>query len=64
MKKCPNCRNEMKEDCSIKIENGTHGIEVYDESGLFSCSLGRPAVAVCPCCGEVSLYIDVSRMKK
>ena len=39
--------------------------QASDENKLFGGRMGTPKVAICPECGEVSLYLrDVSRRKK
>lgn len=65
MRKCIRCGNEMKEDCAIRIEGGGYGIILSsDENNLFGGRMGKPKVAICPVCGEVSLYLsDVEKLK-
>ena len=55
----------MKEDCTIKVEGAGNGIIMSkDESKLFGGRIGKPKVAICPKCGEVSIYIeDVDKLK-
>ena len=55
----------MKENCAIKIERGGYGIVLLsDESKLFGGRMGKPKVAICPECGEVSIYLeDVEKLK-
>ena len=49
----------MKENCGIKMEGTGYGIVMSsDKSKLFAGRIGRPKVAICPKCGEVSLYIE------
>lgn len=60
MRKCIRCGAEMEEN--FTITSGT-GIVVRRE-GLSMKSV-KPKVAVCPKCGEVSIYIeDFSKLKK
>lgn len=48
----------MKENCAIKMEGTGYGIVMSsDKSKLFAGRLGRPKVAICPKCGEISIYI-------
>ena len=63
MRKCIRCGSEMKEDCAVKIEGAGYGIILSsDESKLFGGRIGKPKVAICPKCGEVSIYLeDVSK---
>ena len=65
MRKCIRCGNEMKEGCAIKIEGGGNGIVLSaDENKLFGGRIGKPKVAICPNCGEVSIYIeDLEKLK-
>lgn len=65
MRKCIRCGNEMREDCAIRIEGGGYGIILSsDENKLFGGRMGKPKVAICPVCGEVSLYLpDVEKLK-
>lgn len=59
MRKCIRCGVEMKEGCTIKVEGAGYGIVMSnDENRLFSGRIGRPKVAICPECGEVSIYIE------
>jgi hypothetical protein len=46
----------MKENCAIKVEGAGYGIVMSsDENKLFG---GKPKVAICPKCGEVSIYVE------
>ena len=59
MRKCLRCGSQMIEDCGIKTEWGGYGITLTDdECKRFFGRLGAPKVAICPECGEISLYID------
>lgn len=59
MRKCIRCGAEMKEGCAIKIEGGGYGIVLSsDENKLFGGRMGKPKVAICPDCGEVSIYVE------
>ena len=62
---CIRCGSDMKEGCAIKIEGGGNGIVLSaDENKLFGRRIGKPKVAICPNCGEVSIYIeDVDKLK-
>ncbi|WP_312699026.1 nucleic acid-binding protein [Sedimentibacter sp.] len=49
----------MVENCSIKIEGAGYGIVMaIDDKQLFSKRIGKPKVAICPNCGEVSIYVE------
>ena len=65
MRTCIRCGSDMKEGCAIKIEGGGNGIVLSaDENKLFGGRIGKPKVAICPNCGEVSIYIeDVDKLK-
>ena len=59
MRTCIRCGSEMKEDCAIKVEGAAYGIVMSTkESKLFSGRVGKPKVAICPQCGEVSIYVE------
>ena len=59
MRKCIRCGSEMKEGCDIKLEGFGGGIVMaVDENRLFGGRIGKPRVAICPECGEVSLYVE------
>ncbi len=59
MRKCIRCGAEMVEGCDIRVEGGGNGIVLAaDARKLFSQRLGKPKVAVCPSCGEISLYME------
>ena len=65
MRKCIRYGSEMKEGCAIKIEGAGYGIVMSsDESKLFGGRIGKPKVAICPECGEVSIYVeDLDKLK-
>ena len=59
MRTCIRCGAEMVEDCDIRVEGAGNGIVLAaDAKKLFSPRLGKPKVAVCPKCGEISLYME------
>lgn len=59
MRKCHRCEAEMQEGFSI-LASGVlfGGIEITSGTGLFAKWSGKPKAAMCPKCGEVSLYIE------
>lgn len=65
MRKCLRCGLEMKENCAIKIEGTGYGIVLSsDENKLFRGRMGKPKVAICSECGEVSIYLeDLDKLK-
>lgn len=48
----------MIEGFDIKVEAGANGIKLSIGDGFFAPRFEKPKVAVCPQCGEVSLYIE------
>ncbi|MEG1809546.1 MAG: nucleic acid-binding protein [Oscillospiraceae bacterium] len=59
MRKCLRCGTDMLENCGIRVEGAGYGIVVAtDADRLFSDRVGTPKVAVCPTCGELSLYLE------
>lgn len=59
MRKCLRCQTDMIENCAIKIEGAGYGIVMAtDDKRLFAHRIGKPKVAICPNCGEVSVYIE------
>lgn len=61
MRKCIRCGCEMKENCAVKIEGAGYGIVLSsDENKLFGGRIGKPKVAICPECGEVSKLATTS----
>lgn len=66
MRKCIRCGSEMIENCAIKVEASVYSIVLAsDENKVFGGRLGIPKVAICPECGEVSIYLDdVEKLKK
>ena len=58
MRKCIRCGAEMVENCDIRVEGAGNGVVLAaDARKLFSQRLGKPRVAVCQSCGEISLYM-------
>lgn len=66
MRKCLRCGSEMKEGCAIKVEGVGYGIVLSsDATKLFGGRMGKPNVAICPQCGEVSIYLeDVDKLEE
>lgn len=62
MRKCLRCQHEMIEDYGLKIESvilaGIAPVKLSKEQGVFSDAIEVIKAAVCPACGEVSLYIE------
>lgn len=63
MRKCVRCGSEMKEGYGLKIESifaGLAPIRLSKNVGTLSDGLEKVKVAVCPECGELSIYIENS----
>ena len=59
MRKCLRCGAEMKENRDLRVQGAGCGLVLAkDENKLFGGRVGKPKVAVCPRCGEISLYLD------
>jgi hypothetical protein len=55
----------MTEGFDLKVEGGAYGIKISDGKGVFAKRIEKPKVAICPKCGEISLYIEnVDRINK
>ena len=65
MRKCIRCNGTMVEGCGIKVKCGAYGIVLTDdENKWWGGRIGTPKVAVCPNCGEVSIYLeDVDKLR-
>ena len=51
MRTCKQCDSEMVNGFDIKVDGASY-------STIFSERIEKPKVAICPKCGEVSLYIE------
>lgn len=58
MRICPQCKNQMVEGYNIKVVGGAYGIKVTKGDKLFSERLDEPKLAICPECGEISMYME------
>ena len=60
MRTCNRCNTEMIEDLGISIEGSRYRVNLVDDERkiLFRKTLGRIKAAVCPKCGEISLYVE------
>lgn len=56
----------MIENCGIKVKGAAYGIVLTDdEYKWWGGRMGEPKVAICPNCGEVSIYLeDIDKLKK
>lgn len=58
MRKCLRCGTEMYEGGEIKLARHLEAIIVsLDKASIFKGRLGRPEIAICPKCGEISMYV-------
>ncbi|MFQ6871917.1 nucleic acid-binding protein [Romboutsia timonensis] len=58
MRTCKQCDSEMVNGFDIKVDGTSYGIKITKNSTIFSERIEKPKVAICPKCGEVSLYIE------
>lgn len=61
MQKCHRCNTEMIEEYGVKISSINAGVALVLLSkglGVFTNEFGKIKAAVCPKCGEVSLYTE------
>ena len=58
MRTCKQCDSEMVNGFDIKVDGASYGIKITKNSTIFSERIEKPKVAICPNCGEVSLYIE------
>ncbi|MBU3227354.1 nucleic acid-binding protein [Clostridium algidicarnis] len=65
MRICKYCECEMIEGFDVKVEGAGYGIKISNGTGIFSKRLEKPKVAICPKCGEISLYIgNIEKIEK
>ncbi len=57
MRMCIRCQCQMIEGFDVKVERAVFGITVAKGTGILAKRLGKPKVAICPKCGEISLYM-------
>lgn len=55
MRICKNCNIEMIEGYKIKVNNATLLAHISISGESFN---EKPRVAICPKCGEVSIYVE------
>lgn len=58
MRICNQCQCEMIEGFDVKVEGGGYGIKISKGTGIFAKRIEKPKVAICPKCGEISLYLE------
>ena len=64
MRKCLRCGTTMEENLRIEVQRDGGRLDLITRSSIFFKSVGIPKAAVCPSCGEVSLYVDFIREEK
>ena len=57
MRKCIRCQTTMVENLDVKVDMQGYGIKIT-KGGVFGDTVQKPKVAVCPACGEISLYTE------
>ena len=59
MRKCNNCGSEMLLGFEARPDGAGYPLRIYRYSdGITMKSIGKPKAAVCPKCGEVSIYLE------
>lgn len=60
MRKCIRCQSEMMENVDIRTVAYGDQLKIIrpETSGILKKSFENIKIAVCPVCGEVSMYID------
>lgn len=58
MRICSQCQCEMLEGFDVKVEGAGYGIKISKGNGIFANRIEKPKVAICPKCGEISLYVE------
>ncbi len=65
VRKCIRCDSVMIEGCGIMVKGAPYGIVLSDnKKKWWSRRTGEPRAAICPNCGEVSIYLeDADKLK-
>ena len=59
MRECVRCNIAMVENCGIKVKGAAYGLVLTDdENKWWGGRMEQPKVAICPKCGEVSIYLE------
>ena len=58
MRVCRQCQCEMLEGFDVKVERAGYGIKIAKGTDIFASRIEKPKVAICPKCGEISLYVE------
>ncbi|MFI3230319.1 MAG: nucleic acid-binding protein [bacterium] len=66
MRNCIRCQVEMIEECDLKVEGAGYGLIVANNTNkIFADRIGKPSIAICPECGEISIYLEnTDKLKK
>jgi len=55
----------MIENYSIKVKGEAYGIVLKNNEKWLKSRIGEPKIAICPNCGEVSIYIEnIDKLEK
>lgn len=55
----------MIEGAGIRVDSSGYGIKLTSDETIFAKSIGKIRAAVCPKCGEISLYVEeVDKLEK
>ena len=64
MRICARCQTEMVETYYL-ITHQAHPIRITpNEKDFIPTRLGKPNLAICPACGEISIYMDDEGLEK
>ena len=58
MRQCIRCGAEMVENCALRQSDNACGLVIMESERFFARQVGRVKAAVCPECGEISMYIE------
>lgn len=58
MRKCTRCDTVMNEQFYLRIHGKEYGLIISKNNSIFSKKIATPKIAICPNCGEISMYID------
>lgn len=58
MRKCIRCGAAMLEGCAVRQSDTACGVVIMESERFFAKAVGKLKAAVCPECGEVSMYIE------
>jgi len=63
MNECLRCKKELMKDLDVYAE-GAFQVEVSDKKRVLTKHRAKVKAAVCPICGEVSLYLEGNELGK